>query len=88
MSIDITLKERGNNYGPFQDQGSLAQTLKVIVRESKYWSCLEPYKQEAIEMILHKISRIVNGNSDYIDSWHDIGGYAQLIERILKNDNR
>ncbi len=34
---------------------------------------------EALEMVCHKIGRIVNGDPDYSDSWHDIAGYAKLV---------
>ena len=36
-------------------------------------------QQEALDMIAHKIGRIINGNPYYTDSWVDIVGYAQLI---------
>jgi len=39
--------------------------------------------REALEMILHKIARILNGNPNYADSWQDIAGYAQLIVKRL-----
>ena len=29
-------------------------------------------------MIVHKIGRILNGDPEFHDSWHDIVGYAQL----------
>ena len=34
---------------------------------------------EALEMIAHKIGRIINGDHSYSDSWHDIAGYAKLV---------
>ena len=34
-------------------------------------------------MILHKIGRIINGDADYADSWHDIAGYASLVDKRL-----
>lgn len=34
-------------------------------------------------MILHKVSRIINGDPSYADSWRDIAGYAQLIVNEL-----
>ena len=34
---------------------------------------------EALDMIAHKIARIINGDPDYADSWHDIAGYAKLV---------
>jgi hypothetical protein len=30
-------------------------------------------------MIAHMLGRILNGDPDYADSWHDIAGYAQLV---------
>jgi len=29
------------------------------------------------------MARIVNGDSNYIDNWHDIAGYATLVEQEL-----
>jgi hypothetical protein len=36
-----------------------------------------------LDMICHKIGRIINGDPDYADSWHDIAGYAQLVANRL-----
>ena len=34
-------------------------------------------------MIQHKIARVLNGDPNYPDNWHDIAGYARLVEREL-----
>jgi hypothetical protein len=47
------------------------------------WGSLRADQREALEMIATKIGRILNGNRDHIDSWHDIAGYAKLIEHRL-----
>jgi hypothetical protein len=47
---------------------------------------MAPDQWEALDMICSKISRIVNGDPDYDDSWVDIAGYAQLIVNSLKED--
>ncbi len=39
---------------------------------------------EALEMIIHKVGRIVNGNPDKIDHWIDIAGYAKLVAMRLE----
>jgi hypothetical protein len=39
---------------------------------------------EALDMICHKIGRIVNGDPDYADSWIDIAGYAKLVADRLE----
>jgi hypothetical protein len=44
-------------------------------------------QQEALDMIQHKIGRILNGDPDYVDNWDDIAGYSQLISKILRGEN-
>lgn len=51
--------------------------------KSPKWRSLDPDQKEALEMIVHKIGRILNGDPDYADSWHDIAGYAKLVEDRL-----
>jgi hypothetical protein len=45
---------------------------------------LNPVQMEALEMIAHKIARILNGNPDHHDHWHDIAGYATLVAERLE----
>lgn len=45
---------------------------------------LAPDQKEALEMLAHKIGRILNGDPDYADSWDDIAGYATLVANRLK----
>jgi hypothetical protein len=40
-------------------------------------------QRESLDMIQHKIGRILCGDPDYADSWHDIAGYAMLVEQRL-----
>ena len=81
--VEETLQERGEEYGEFSRHAEISQKLKNTV---KLWlpAEIEPYKMEALEMILHKIARICNGNSNNIDSWHDIAGYATLVVKELE----
>jgi hypothetical protein len=86
--IQATLDERGTRYGDFMGHAEITCELKGIIaqyaitREKK----LEPDQIEALDMICHKIGRILNGDPDYADSWHDIAGYAQLVANRLNND--
>ena len=86
MSIEQTLAARGAVYGRFEDQAAIAQRLKDVMHQAPGWSELAPDQREALEMIQHKIARVLNGNPDYIDSWHDIQGYAALVESRLKGE--
>ncbi len=83
MSIDNTLNERGERYGEFPEFSNICQSLKDIIRNTKGWSKLAPSQKEALEMIMHKVSRILNGDPNWADSWHDISGYASLEEKRL-----
>ena len=73
------LEQRGQNYGDFSGQASISQGLKDVARNGVQYDSLKPFQKESVEMILHKIARIVNGNPNYIDSWKDIIGYSQLV---------
>lgn len=77
--IDDTLAERGSRYGLFKDHAAVTQGIKSAMAEGKNWAALDSSKKEALEMIAHKIGRILNGDPGYHDSWHDIVGYAKLV---------
>lgn len=54
------------------------------VREK--WISLQPDQREALEMIAHKIARILGGDPDYIDNWDDIAGYSTLVANRLRGN--
>jgi len=85
-STDVILEERGNRYGKFTDHAAVTQKLKFIMRThmGPRYDRLAPDQQESLEMIAHKIGRIVNGDPDYHDSWADIAGYAKLVADRLE----
>lgn len=84
--INDTLKERGKRYGNFARHAFLAQSLKRVMHNARSWNELEPDVQEALDMIQHKIARILNGDAAYTDSYHDIAGYATLVEKRLQGE--
>jgi hypothetical protein len=73
------LIERGTRYGAFHNHAEIAQGLKNQLTRLKKWQDLPPDMREALDMILHKIARIMNGDPYYMDNWVDIVGYAQLV---------
>lgn len=90
MSSDVnkTLDERGERYGKFRHHAELSQKLKQAMKEKATWWDLSPSQQESLEMIAHKIARILNGDPNYADNWHDIAGYATLIDLQLQGDDK
>lgn len=84
-SIDDMLAERGKQYGKFTSHAELTQRLKYIMKKAPQWAGMDDDQKEALEMIAHKIGRILNGNPHYFDSWKDIAGYARLVADRLEN---
>lgn len=96
MSIESTLAERGNRYGDFTDHARLCQDLKdvmttfAVVQNTPNsvavhfpWGELPATHKQALEVIADKIARILSGDPNYADNWHDIQGYAKLVEDRL-----
>lgn len=79
--IDETLAQRGNRYGVFKGHAEVTQRLKRVLAEelAKRDKVLDDDMQEALEMVFHKVGRIVNGDQFYDDSWIDISGYSKLV---------
>lgn len=85
-NVDATLNERGQRYGEFAGHASVTQTLKRAMGQHPGWRKLADDQKEALEMIAHKVGRILNGDPNYTDSWHDIIGYTRLVEQRLEKE--
>lgn len=89
-NVNKTLDARALNYGTFKDGAALMQSLKraMAAHAAKHDKTFADDQWEALEMIVHKIGRIVNGNPDVTDHWVDIAGYATLIADRLEGRAR
>jgi len=85
-SIEATLAERGKRYGDFAEHARITQNIKKSMQDSFNWKNLPDDMKETLEMVAHKIGRILNGDPYYMDSWHDAIGYLILIEKRYYND--
>lgn len=81
--IEKILHERGKRYGEYPDHALITQDIKRAIRSGRSWDDCNPHMQETLDMVAHKIGRIVNGDPYYVDSWTDIVGYARLTEKEL-----
>lgn len=79
MEIAATLAERGSRYGSFAVQATVTGNIKRGMASGANWLALADDQKEALEMIALKMARILTGDPDYHDSWHDIVGYAKLV---------
>lgn len=95
--INAILEERGKRYGEFRHHAEITQRLKSILIEGASLSTeaqarvrtrvasMQPDQVECLDMLAHKLGRILNGDPNYEDSWRDIAGYATLVaDRLLK----
>ena len=81
--LATVLSARRDKYGPFINNATISQDLKEILHKSTNWEAMPPDMKEALHMIVHKISRIVEGDFEYDDSWIDISGYStRVVERL------
>ncbi|QMP82017.1 hypothetical protein KGB53_gp51 [Klebsiella virus KpV2811] len=86
ISTEALITERGNRHGKFKDGADIMQSLKDTMRDVDGWNNLTASQKEALDMIQHKIGRILNGDPTYDDSWKDIAGYATLIVNELSGE--
>ena len=88
------LDQREVSYGTYHTGANLTQALYGILMkhyndvhtiEGEKTKPLPPFITESIHMICGKLSRAVNGDPFFIDSWRDISGYATLVAETLNN---
>jgi len=88
--VDGILNDRAKDYGKFKDGAALMQGIKRLLAEHArvHDKLFADDQWEAIEMIVHKMGRILNGNPDKVDNWVDIAGYATLVADRLEGNAR
>ena len=83
--IEEVLNQRQSTYGSFTKNAEVSQMLKYFMTQGTNYKQMPVAHREALEMIVHKIARIVNGDPNYIDNWVDIIGYSQLVIEEIKS---
>lgn len=87
-SISALLNNRAKTHGDFGNHAGCTQQLKDTVelwlaQAGKAPTDLSYEAREALDMILHKLGRIVAGDATFRDHWDDIAGYATLVANRL-----
>ena len=80
------LQNRARTHGNFADHAKCTQSLKSAAAAFPNWNKLSPAQRESLEMIFHKVGRIMAGDPDFHDHWLDIAGYAQLVADELEEN--
>ena len=84
-TIKETLSQRQEQYGSFEDVAMFTEQMVDVMRRG-YYEKLAYNQKMALYMICSKMARIVNGNPNHKDSWHNIAGYATLIDNELVSE--
>jgi hypothetical protein len=88
MTLENTLQERGARYGAFSEHAQIAQSIQDGYRiYPEKWNKLPPVVKQGLTTIADKIARILNGDEYYDDNYHDLGGYAKLMEDWVRKEN-
>ena len=88
QSVEATLAERQSTYGNFEDVAFVTENIMSVLGSVRVngLSELPTTHRMALYMIASKMARIVNGDFNHLDGWHDIGGYSKLIEKLIKGE--
>lgn len=81
--IQGILQERNKSHGNYKVQSALADNLREVIYSSENWYVLTSLQRDALLMIIHKITRLLSGDPNHLDSWQDIAGYATLAVNDL-----
>jgi len=79
MNVEETIKDRHEKYGEFSDYAEIAESLNRFIADP----IMPNVQAAALRLIFVKIARVLTGDPNLVDNWHDIAGYALLVEKEL-----
>lgn len=82
-AVEDVLDERGKTHGEYREHAGFTQAIKLVLQSSPNWRTMSASQRETLDMIAHKVGRILAGDPNYKDHWTDIAGYAVLVEKQL-----
>lgn len=86
MTIDQTLAERGKTYGPFREKAKTVQALIDVVIHEPGWERLAADQKQCIMVCFDKFARAIHGDPNHRDNFHDVVGYAKLVDDRMAAD--
>jgi hypothetical protein len=84
--ISDTIKARNSIHGDWANNARIANMLKLTFHGEVGWEAFNVEQQEALDLIAVKLSRILSGDPNHADHWHDVAGYATLGERACRTE--
>ena len=85
----MDIPNRDHQHGGVQAVGETAQRIKGTMRSTTNWTLMSYGGREALDMIAHKIGRVLNGDDPHDrQHWEDIAGYAHAAMRSFDQTDR
>lgn len=81
--IEETLKTRGNVHGDFVSSALFKDAVGKLISLTPNYGRMGEACRQAMFMIVEKMGRILYGEPIFADHWHDISGYAKLIDNAI-----
>jgi len=89
--MSTVVPDRDHQHGGMEAVGYVAQGIKRAMRLSRNWDRLSPGRQEALDMVAHKIARVLSGADPHDPQhWEDLAGYpiAAMRQQEASHDPR
>ena len=83
-NIKDLVAERQKTHGKYEEHADCTQKLKSVMQSFAGWHQLSPAQKECLDMINHKVGRILSGDPNVEDHWDDIEGYAHITARDIR----
>jgi hypothetical protein len=85
QTTESLLEQRAKTHGSYDIHANVTQEIKKLFRHNSSHDKFSDIQRESLDMIAHKLGRIIAGDPDFRDHWQDISGYAMLVaERCIK----
>lgn len=80
------LAARAATHGDFRECAGVSQQILRTLSMGSRWRDLSDVHRESLQMIAHKLHRIVCGDPMVADHWDDLAGYAKLVSRYVNEE--
>lgn len=79
FDVDALIAERSTTHGDYMVNSAITWRIKDALHMGSRYNEMHPAMKETLDMVAHKMHRIVNGDPFFKDHWVDMTGYPHLV---------
>lgn len=79
-NVNDTLEQRKNVHGNYAVSAQMKDDILYRLQTTPNFDDMDAVGRTTLRMIVEKIGRIMYGDWSFVDHWHDIAGYATLMQ--------